>query len=93
MSDYWKKSTITEDDHSAYHAAGWLGGGLESIIPTMEYPIVNGTTMVCFESHQIAGLGLTPSKILVAIMNFLGCELVHLNPECHHCTQLLCNAT
>jgi hypothetical protein len=48
--------------------------------------------MVCFESHQIAGLGLTPSKILVAIMNFLGCELVHLNLECHHCTHLLCNA-
>jgi hypothetical protein len=81
MSDYWKKLTIIEDDRSAYHAAGWLGGGLESIVPTMEYPMVDGTTVVCFESHLIAGLGLPPSKFLVAIMNFLECELVHFNPN------------
>jgi hypothetical protein len=30
ISDYWKKLTITEDDHFAYHATGWLSGGLES---------------------------------------------------------------
>jgi hypothetical protein len=28
MSDYWKKSMITEDDRSAYHATGWLDDGL-----------------------------------------------------------------
>jgi hypothetical protein len=33
LSDYWKKSTVTEADHSAYHAAGWVGGALESFIP------------------------------------------------------------
>jgi hypothetical protein len=79
MSDYWKKSTITEDIHSTYHVVGWLGGRLESIIPTVECPMVVGTTVVCFESHLIAGLGLPPSKFLVAIMNILRCELVHLN--------------
>jgi hypothetical protein len=79
MSDYWKKSTITEHDCSAYHAADWLGGGLESIVPTVEYIIVYGTTVVCFESHMIVGLGLLPNKFFVAIMNFLGCELAHFN--------------
>jgi hypothetical protein len=37
--------------------------------------------MVCFESHLIAGLGLPPSKFLVDTVNFLGCELVHFNPN------------
>jgi hypothetical protein len=43
--------------------------------------MVDGSTMVCFESHLVAGLGLPPSKFLVAIMNFLRCKLVHLNPN------------
>jgi hypothetical protein len=81
ISDYWKKLTITEDDRFAYHATGWLSGGLESIIRTVEYPMVDGTTMVCFESHLIVGLGLPPSKFFVAIMNFLECELVPFNPN------------
>jgi hypothetical protein len=42
---------------------------------------VDGSTVVCFESHLVAGLDLPPSKILIAIINFLGCELVHLNPN------------
>jgi hypothetical protein len=54
MSGYWKKSMITEDDHSAYHATGWLGDGLESIVPTVVYPTLDCTTVVCFESHLIA---------------------------------------
>jgi hypothetical protein len=29
----------------------------------------------------IIGLGLLPSKFISAIMNFLGCELVHFNPN------------
>jgi hypothetical protein len=37
--------------------------------------------MVCFEFHLIIGLGLPPSKFLYAIMNFLGYELVHFNPN------------
>jgi hypothetical protein len=37
--------------------------------------------MVYFESHLITGLGFPPSKFLIAVMNYLGCELVHLNPN------------
>jgi hypothetical protein len=46
-----------------------------------DVPTIHGSTVVCFESHLIAGLVLPPSKFLSAIMNFLVCELVHLNPN------------
>jgi hypothetical protein len=45
----------------------------------VKYPIVDGTTMVCFESHLVTGLGLSPSKFLVAVMNHLEFELVHFS--------------
>jgi hypothetical protein len=77
MFNYWKRSMITEADHLAYHSVGWLSSGLESLVPEVDIPTIDGSTMVCFESHLVAGLGLPPSKFLIAIMNFLGCELVH----------------
>jgi hypothetical protein len=58
---------------------GWLAGGLESFIPEVDVSMTDNSTVVCFESHLIAGFGLPPSKFLIAILNFLGCELVHLN--------------
>jgi hypothetical protein len=79
MSDYWKKSTITEADHQAYHDFSWLTGNLMSTVLEVDFPTTHGSTVVCFESHLIAGLHLPPSKFLVAIMNSLGCELVHFN--------------
>jgi hypothetical protein len=47
----------------------------------VEYPIVDDTIVVCFESHLAVGLGLPPSKFVVAVMSHLGCELVHFNPN------------
>jgi hypothetical protein len=41
--------------------------------------MVDNSTVDYFESHLTAGLGLPPSMFLVSIMNFLRCELVHLN--------------
>jgi hypothetical protein len=79
MVDYWKKATVMEADCQAYHSFGWLNGGLESTVPIVEYPTVDNTTVVCFESHLVAGLGLLPSQFLVAVMSHLGCQLVHLN--------------
>jgi hypothetical protein len=81
MSDYWKKSIIIEADRQAYHDFGWLTGNLMSTVPEVDFPTTHGSTVVCFESHLIVGLGLPPSKFLVAIINFLGCELVHFNPN------------
>jgi hypothetical protein len=79
LSDYWKKSKVIEADRSAYHTVGWLGGALESFVPEVDIPMVDNSSVVCFECHLIARLGLPPRKFLVSIMNFLGCELVHLN--------------
>jgi hypothetical protein len=70
---------VTEVDRKAYHSFNWLNGGMKSSVPIVEYPIVDGTIVVCFVSHLIAGLGLMPSKFLIAVMSRLGCELVHLN--------------
>jgi hypothetical protein len=52
-----------------------------STVPEVDVPTTHDSTVVCFESHLVAGLGLPPSKFLVAIMNFLGCELVHFSPN------------
>jgi hypothetical protein len=79
ISDYWKKLTITEAHSQAYHSAGWLTDDLESSVSEVDVQTVDGSIMVCFEPHLVVGLGLPPSKFLVAIMNFLGCELVHFN--------------
>jgi hypothetical protein len=29
----------------------------------------------------MCGLGLPPSKFLVSVLNYIGCELVHLHPN------------
>jgi hypothetical protein len=79
LLDYWKKSTVIEADCAAYDAAGWLPGGVVFSIADLEFPMVENTTIVCFESHLIAGLGLSPNKFLVSILNFLRCELIHPN--------------
>jgi hypothetical protein len=47
----------------------------------VDIPTVDNFTIIYFESHLIAGLGLPPCKFLVSIMNFLRCELVHMNPN------------
>jgi hypothetical protein len=93
LTDYWKKSIVTEADRATYHTVGWLSSGVESSISDLEFPTVDNTTIVCFESHLIAGLGLSPSKFLVSILNFLRCELVHLNQNviaALNCFTMLC---
>jgi hypothetical protein len=78
LTDFFKKTTVTEDDHRAYHNRGWLTGNLVSFIPEVDVPTVEGSTIICFESQLAAGIGL-PSKFLSSIMNYLGCLLVYLN--------------
>jgi hypothetical protein len=52
-----------------------------SSIPEVEFPTIDDSNVMCFESHLIAGLGLPPSKFLVTIMSNLGYGLVHFNPN------------
>jgi hypothetical protein len=81
LSDYWIKSTITEADRQAYHDFDLLTRNLVSTVHEVDFPTTHGSIVISFESHLIAGLGLLPNKFLVAIMNFLDCELVHFNPN------------
>jgi hypothetical protein len=79
LTNFFKKATVIEDDHRAYHDHGWLTGNLVSFIPEVDVPTVDGSTILYFESQLAAGLGLPPNKFLSSIMNYLGCSLVHLN--------------
>jgi hypothetical protein len=79
LIDFFKKTTVIEDDHRAYHDRGWLTGNLVSFIPKVDVPTVEGSTIICFESQLAARVGLPPSKFLSSIMNYLGYSLVHLN--------------
>jgi hypothetical protein len=93
ISDYWKKIKNHRSRSPSLYEFSWLTGNLMSTIPEVDVPTTHASTMVCFESHLIAGLGLPPSKFLVAIMNFLRCELVHLNPNAIttlNCFSMMC---
>jgi hypothetical protein len=81
LTNIFKKTIVTEDDRQAYHDFGWPAGKLLSFILEVDVPIVEGSTVLCFESRLVAGLGLPPSKFLYSIINYLGCSLVHLNPN------------
>jgi hypothetical protein len=94
--NYWKKSNISEANRQAYHDLGCLLGNMISSVPEVDVPTTHGSTVVCIESHLVAGLGLPPSKFLVAIMNLLGCELVHFNPNAItalSCFTILCECS
>jgi hypothetical protein len=81
MSDFFKKTIVTEEEHLTYHSFGWLTDNLISMISELDVPIIHDSTTICFESYLIIGIGFPPSKFLPSIMNFLGCELVHFNPN------------
>jgi hypothetical protein len=81
MSDFFKKTTVTEEEHQAYHRFSWLTGNLISTIPEVDVPTFHDSTIIYFESYLVAGLGLLPSKFLSSIINFLSCVLVHFNPN------------
>jgi hypothetical protein len=81
MVEFFKKMIITEEERKGYHDLGWLPGHLMSSIPEVEFPTVDDSNVMCFESQLIAGLGLPPSKFLVTIMSNLGYGLVHFNPN------------
>jgi hypothetical protein len=79
LTDFFKKTIMTEDDRQAYHNRGWLTGNLVSFIPEVDVPTVEGSTIPYFKSQLAAGLVPPPSKFLSSIMNYLECSLVHLN--------------
>jgi hypothetical protein len=79
MYEYWKVPTVIDKNITNFHNAGWIPGGLLCTPTTLEFPTIHRTNIVCFESHLMCGLGLVPSTFLVAILNYIGCDLVHLH--------------
>jgi hypothetical protein len=56
LTDFFKKTTVTEDDRWAYNDHGWLTDNLVSFIPEVDVPTVEGSTILCFESQLAAGI-------------------------------------
>jgi hypothetical protein len=81
LSDFFKKTSVTDDECQAYHERGWLIGNIISSVPEVDVPTIEGSTVVCFELHLVARLDLPPNKFLVTIMGYLNCELFHFNPN------------
>jgi hypothetical protein len=79
LTDFFKKTIVTEADRKAYHDLGGLSGNLISFICEVDVPTIEGSTILCFECQLAAGLGLPPSKFLSSILSYLGCSMVHLN--------------
>jgi hypothetical protein len=79
LIDFFKGTTVSEEELQAFHNRGWLTGNVISTIPEVDVPTIHGLTVLCFESHLLSGLGLPPSKFSTTIMNYLGCSLVHFN--------------
>jgi hypothetical protein len=50
LTNFFKKMTVTKDDHRAYHDRGWLTGNLASFIPVVDVPTVECSTILCFKS-------------------------------------------
>jgi hypothetical protein len=79
LTDFFKKISVLEEELQSYRHHGWLTGNVLSSIPEVNVPTVHDSFILCFESHLLAGLGLSPSKFLTAIINYLVCSLVHFN--------------
>jgi hypothetical protein len=79
LTDFFKKTIVTEADRKAYHDLGWLSSNLITFISEVDVSTIEGSTVLCFECQLAAGLGLPPSKFLSSVMSYLGCSLVHLN--------------
>jgi hypothetical protein len=79
LTYFFKGTTVSEEELQAYHNHGWLTSNVLSSVPEVDVPTVHGSSILCFESHLLARLGLPPSKFLAVIMNYLGCSLVNFN--------------
>jgi hypothetical protein len=84
---------VIDKDIVAYHDASELPGGLVFTPTSLDFLTIDRINIVCFESHLMCGLGLPPSKFLVSVLNYMGCELVHRHPNAItilNCFSMLC---
>jgi hypothetical protein len=72
---------VKEEDICKFHEAEWLPCDLVCSTTSLNFPAIDHMHIVCLESHLICGLGLLPSKFLISILSFLGCEQIHLQQK------------
>jgi hypothetical protein len=84
--DFFKKTSVTDTERQGYHDLGWLNDGLLSFIPEVDVPTIDGSVILCFESHLSFRLGIPPSKFLVSIMNFPWLLLDAVQSQCRRGT-------
>jgi hypothetical protein len=46
LTDFFKKTTVTENDCQAYHDRGWLTNNLVSFFPEVDVPTIEGSTIL-----------------------------------------------
>jgi hypothetical protein len=56
LSDFFKKTSVTNDERQAYHEHDWLIDNVISSIPEVDVPTIEGSTIVYFEPHLVVGL-------------------------------------
>jgi hypothetical protein len=49
---------VGEKDITNFHVAEWVPGGFVCTPTTLEFPTINHTNILCFESHLMCGLDL-----------------------------------
>jgi hypothetical protein len=65
---------VKEDDINKFHEVKWLPDDLVCYPTSLDFRTMDHTHIMCFESHPICGLVLPPSKFLIAILGYLGCD-------------------
>jgi hypothetical protein len=48
LMDFFKRTTITEEELQALQTRGWLTGNVISTIPKVDVPTIHGSTLLCF---------------------------------------------
>jgi hypothetical protein len=51
LSDFFKKTSVTDKDRQAYHNRGWLLDNIISSIFEVDVSTFEGSTIVCFKLH------------------------------------------
>jgi hypothetical protein len=86
LYEYWKAPTITNMDITVYHDAGWLLGVLLCSTTSLDFPTIDRTNTVYFESHMMCGSGLPPSKFFCFYFELPWVRASPCAPEHHYGT-------
>jgi hypothetical protein len=53
LTDFFKKTNVSEEEFQTYHRRGWLTGNVLSYITEVDVPTVHDLSVLCFESHEL----------------------------------------